>query len=70
MSSLGPDGTFLDERATLELEVTTDFSAAPLWVAFRDRYTRARERPERANLPEQPWAAERPDGCLELACCA
>ena len=44
MSSLGPDGTFLDEPATRGLDGATDLSAAPLWAAFRDRYTRARER--------------------------
>lgn len=52
MSSLGPDGTFLDERPTSRVpaspfatrEAATDISAAPLWTAFRDRYTRAKER--------------------------
>jgi hypothetical protein len=64
MSSLGPDGTFLDERPTSRIrpspypprEGATDVSAAPLWTAFRDRYTRARER--------------RPlDESRELVCC-
>ena len=67
MSSLGPDGTFLEEREGDE--AATDLSAAPLWAAFRDRYTRARERSSVAiNEPE--WTDERPDGCLVLACCA
>ena len=66
MSSLGPDGTFLDEPATGEPDRATDLTAAPLWAAFRDRYTRARERPERTIATEPP----RPEGCLELACCA
>jgi hypothetical protein len=52
MSSLGPDGTFLDERPTGQpggaayapKRGPTDVSAAPLWMAFRDHYTRARER--------------------------
>ncbi|HXP73737.1 MAG TPA: hypothetical protein VN823_06285 [Stellaceae bacterium] len=55
MSSLGPDGTFLDEPATGRAqastcplrEAATDESAAPLWTVFRDRYTRARERRQR-----------------------
>lgn len=52
MSSLGPDGTILDEPAVGRVHASTcppreaasDVSAAPLWTAFRDRYTRARER--------------------------
>jgi hypothetical protein len=51
MSKLGPDGTFLDEPASRvhasthsQRGATTDVSAAPLWAAFRDHYTRARER--------------------------
>lgn len=52
MSSLGPDGLLLEERPRrripappfLHAEPATDVSAAPLWTAFRDRYTRARER--------------------------
>ena len=44
MSSLGPDGTFTDERAIRGIDGATGVSAAPLWAAFRDRYTRAKER--------------------------
>jgi hypothetical protein len=44
MSSLGPDGTFVDEPAMRGRDVPTDVPAAPLWAAFRDRYTRAKER--------------------------
>jgi len=51
MSSLGPDSTLLEERPRDRVEASTfsppdatDVSAAPLWTAFRDRYTRARER--------------------------
>ena len=52
MSSLGPEGNFLNERPAghvrgstfSPIETTTDVSAAPLWMTFRDYYTRARER--------------------------
>ena len=52
MSRLAPDGSFLDEGpagrvhgSTLpQGEAATAVSAAPLWMAFRDHYTRARER--------------------------
>ena len=70
MSSLGPDGTFLDEPATRGPDVPTDVSAAPLWAAFRDRYTRAKERPQLAGAAEPGRVNDRPAGCLELACCA
>ena len=64
MSSLGPDGTFLDEPATRGLDGATDLSAAPLWAAFRDRYTRAKERPQRATLVERQWIDEQQsNGC-------
>lgn len=78
MSSLGPDGTFVEEPAIGGTDVTTDVSAAPLWAAFRDRYTRARERRESA-VPQDDWAmpAESPAHSrtrvperLEIACCA
>ena len=44
MSSLGPDGTFLDERPTSRVpaspfatrEAATDISAAPLWITAYD----------------------------------
>jgi hypothetical protein len=68
MSSLGPDGTFLDEPA--RSGGATDLSAAPLWAAFRDRYTRAKERPHGTSLAERQWIDEQPSGCVELACCA
>ena len=77
MSSLGPDGTFLDEPAIRGTDAT-DISAAPLWAAFRDRYTRARGRHERAapqddrampaESPAHPLA--RVPEWLEIACCA
>jgi hypothetical protein len=70
MSSLGPDGTFLDECIERGLDRATDLSAAPLWAAFRDRYTRARERPQHTSFTERPSIHERSDGCLDLACCA
>ncbi|MGH7125107.1 MAG: hypothetical protein ACREFI_12095 [Stellaceae bacterium] len=70
MSSLGPDGTFLDEPATRGPNGATDLSAAPLWAAFRDRYTRAKERPRAAISGERRWIEERSDGCIEFACCA
>jgi|GEM_PF-2100818 len=44
MSSLGPDSTLVNEPARSELDGATDLSAAPLWAAFRDRYTRVKER--------------------------
>lgn len=52
MSRLGPDGNFLDEGPASHVPgapyaprgAATDLSAAPLWMAFRDHYTRARER--------------------------
>jgi hypothetical protein len=51
MSNPGPDGTLLERRPSNRVEASafspleaTDVSAAPLWTAFRDRYTRARER--------------------------
>ena len=52
MSRLAPDGSFVDEGPAGHVhgstfsprEAATDVSAAPLWTAFRDRYTRARER--------------------------
>jgi hypothetical protein len=52
MSRLAPDGSFLDERPPGHVPgstyspaaAATDVSAAPLWMAFRDHYTRARER--------------------------
>ena len=52
MSRLGPDGSFLDEGPASHVpgasyvprRAATDLSAAPLWMAFRDHYTRARER--------------------------
>jgi len=51
MSSLGPDCTLLDARPTSRVpasplttsEAATDISAAPLWTAFRDHYTRAKK---------------------------
>lgn len=70
MSSLGPDGTFLDEPATRGLAGATDVSAAPLWAAFRDRYTRAKERPQSARYIEKPWIEEPSVRYLDLACCA
>jgi hypothetical protein len=42
MRSLRPDGTFAEEPAIRTFDTATDVSAAPLWAAFRDRYTRAR----------------------------
>ena len=48
MSCLGSDTTLLEERPRRHVDWprdgVTDVSAAPLWTAFRDRYTRARER--------------------------
>ena len=52
MSSLGPDGTFREERSArggppsnfAPLEGASSVSAAPLWMAFRDHYTRAKGR--------------------------
>lgn len=70
MSSLGPDGTFLDEPATRGLDGATDLSAAPLWAAFRDRYTRAKERSQSASSSEKPWIEEPSVRYLNLACCA
>jgi len=60
MSSLGPDGSFLDERPTSRVpaspfaahETATDVSAAPLWTAFRDRYTRAKARRPLGDLSD------------------
>lgn len=70
MSSLGPDGTFVDEPATRDLGRVTDLSAAPLWAAFRDRYTRPKERSPGTSLAERQWIDEQPNGSIELACCA
>jgi hypothetical protein len=52
MSRLAPDGSFQDEGPPGHVpgstyspgEAATDVSAAPLWMAFRDHYTRAKER--------------------------
>lgn len=52
MSRLAPDGSFLDEAPARRAygstfppgEAATAVSASPLWMAFRDHYTRARER--------------------------
>ena len=52
MSRLAPDGSFLDEGPAGRVhgsilspgEAATAVSASPLWMAFRDHYTRARER--------------------------
>ena len=52
MSRLGPDGSFQDEGPATHVPgatyvargAATDLSAAPLWMAFRDHYTRARKR--------------------------
>ena len=69
MSSLGPDGTFLDETAAGGLDAATDLSAAPLWAAFRDRYTRARKRRTGATPAVHLWVEQQPsDRCLELLC--
>lgn len=53
MSSLGPDDELL-ERDEIARDIpilrapsppaTTNVAAAPLWMAFRDYYTRAKER--------------------------
>ncbi len=76
MSSLGPDGTFVDEPAARSLDGTTDVSAAPLWAAFRDRYTRARERRGSADPSDELGSAEPParmapsqTAGIELLCC-
>jgi len=78
MSSLGPDGTFvddLDERSASRVHaspfaargVATDVSAAPLWMAFRDYYTRAKER---RSLAEEGGRAidHRELSSVELLC--
>ena len=70
MSSLAPDGTFLDEPATRGLDGATDLSAAPLWAAFRDRYTRPKERPQSGSSSEEIWIEEPSVGHIDLACCA
>ena len=70
MSTLGPDGTFLREPATSGLDGATDVSAAPLWAAYRDRYTRARERPQHASAAQVQWIDKRSVAWLDLACCA
>jgi hypothetical protein len=52
MSKLAPDGNFLDEEPAGNVHgsnfsltgAATDVSAAPLWMAFRDHYTRAKQR--------------------------
>jgi hypothetical protein len=53
MSSLGPDGDLLErEDVASEIPITrastplapTNIAAAPLWMAFRDYYTRAKSR--------------------------
>ena len=53
MSSLGPDDELLErDEAATEIRITrasaplttTNLAAAPLWMAFRDYYTRAKER--------------------------
>jgi len=69
MSSLGPDGTFLPEPAISDLDGATDVSAAPLWAAFRDRYTRAKGRSQNASHDQAHWAEKRPAAWLDLACC-
>jgi hypothetical protein len=66
MTRLAPDGSFLDEEPAGHVHgssflpggAATDVSAAPLWTAFRDRYTRAKERrPPSENLePECQFA--------------
>ncbi len=76
MSSLGPDGTLVDEPATRGLDAPTDLSAAPLWAAFRDRYTRAKERRGSADPTDELGRAEPPartapsqNAVTELLCC-
>ena len=84
MSSLGPDGSFLDERPTSRVpaspfaahETATDISAAPLWTAFRDRYTRAKERRHSPPADGKDSAGERPERLesapttgIEVLCC-
>jgi hypothetical protein len=76
MSSLGPDGTFFDEPASRGRDGPTDLSAAPLWAAFRDRYTRAKERPrsrtaeEELDIVEQETHMRRvPVAPVEVPCC-
>ena len=68
MSRLAPDGTFLDEgppgrvlgSTFSPLGAATDVSAAPLWTAFRDHYTRARERRPLGDVIDWAPAGEQP----------
>ena len=77
MSSLGPDGTFLDERPTSRVpasplatrEAATDISAAPLWTAFRDRYTRAKERRPLGNVSDGTLPEEQAARCCSAIPC-
>ena len=70
MSRLGPDGSFQDEGPATHVPgatyvargAATDLSAAPLWMAFRDHYTRARERRQLGDAGQ--WAsAEEQSAC-------
>jgi len=77
MSSLGPDGTLLDERPTSRVpasplatrEAATDISAAPLWTAFRDRYTRAKERRPLVEVDDWALAEEQAARCCSVIPC-
>jgi len=68
MSRLAPDGTFLDERPAdlvpgsiwSPLGAPTDISAAPLWAAFRDHYTRAKQRRQLGDAVDWASAEQQP----------
>lgn len=62
MSRLALDGSFLDEGpagrvhgSTFPPGEATAVSASPLWMAFRDHYTRARERRHPSETVELEW---------------